>query len=135
MEKQTGTRKENWKGMNWIRQEKRLAIYLRDGVACAYCGSAVEDGTQLTLDHIRPHSKGGSNHESNLITCCQKCNSSRGNRSLELFAQAVAQYLNHGITARQIISHIHDCIARPLPKAEAKTLVARRGSAAKALAK
>ena len=50
-------------GMNWLRPEKRLAIYLRDGLACCYCGSGVEDGVKLTLDHLTPHSQGGTNDE------------------------------------------------------------------------
>jgi len=40
-------------GMNWIRKEKRLAIYLRDGLACGYCGQSIEDGAKLTLDGER----------------------------------------------------------------------------------
>lgn len=131
-----GSRAENWQGMNWIRQEKRLAIYLRDGCACAYCGATVETGAQLTLDHIVPHSHGGSNHESNLVTCCQRCNSSRGNRSMPSFARAVAGYINHGTVAADIIAHVRKCARRSLTQAkqEAKTLIARRGSASKALA-
>lgn len=128
-----GTRKENWTGMNWIRQEKRLAIHLRDGLSCCYCGASVEDGVPLTLDHVNPYSKGGSNHESNLITCCARCNSSRGNRPMEEFAAAAANYLNHGVTAEEIISHINNARRRKLPSEEAKELIARRGSAAKAL--
>jgi len=126
-------RQANWTGMNWIRQEKRLAIYLRDGLACAYCGASVEDGTQMSLDHLMPHSQGGSNHVSNLVTCYSRCNSARGDRPVEEFADATAQYLNHGVTAQDILGHIAECIRRPLPKNEAKELIARRGSAAKVL--
>jgi 5-methylcytosine-specific restriction endonuclease McrA len=71
----------DWQGMNWIRQEKRLAIYLRDGCACVWCGAKVEEGAQLTLDHVRCHSAGGSNAASNLVTACKRCNDSRGARS------------------------------------------------------
>ena len=120
--------------MNWIRQEKRLAIYLRDGLACAYCGHSVEDGAQLTLDHIRPHSQGGSNREDNLVTACQRCNSSRGTRALHEFAVAVASYLNHGVKPLSITTHVLDCAARELPKDEAKVMIARRGSVARVLA-
>lgn len=132
----SSTRAEAWMGMNWIRQEKRLAIYLRDGCACAYCGATVETGVSLTLDHIVPHVKGGSNHESNLVTCCFRCNSSRGKRAMPAFARSVAGYINHGIKADDIIAHVRRCSRRSLvgPKAEAKRLIARRGSAAKALA-
>src|SRR3990167_4136458 len=88
-----------WQGMNWIRQEKRLAIYLRDGMSCAWCGHSVEEGASLSLDHLAPHSKGGSNHESNLVTSCERCNKSRGARSVKAFAVAVAEYINHGVSA------------------------------------
>ena len=127
------TRKETWKGMNWIRQEKRLAIYLRDGLACAYCGSSVEEGVQLTLDHVKPHSKGGSNEATNLVTACSRCNSSRGDRPVATFARAVAGYLNHGVTANEIVRHIRNCTRRSLPRDEAKKMIARRGSAARVL--
>lgn len=127
-------RQENWQGMNWLRQDKRLAIYLRDGCACAWCGQAIENGAQLTLDHLTPHSKGGSNHESNLITACHRCNSSRGNRSIKAFAVAVASYLNHGIKPEAILQQIRTCRYRKLDRAAAKALIARRGSVAKVMA-
>lgn len=125
-----------WQGMNWIRQTSRLAIYLRDGLACAYCGHSVEDGASLSLDHVLPHSKGGSNHPSNLVTCCERCNKSRGNRGLRQFCRAVAEYLNHGVQAEAIESHVRSCTRRSLvaAKIEAKEMISRRGSAAKVLA-
>lgn len=121
--------------MNWIRQDKRLAIYLRDGCACMYCGSGIEDGVTLTLDHVKPHSKGGSNSERNLVTCCAKCNSTRGNRPVRDFAAAVAGYVNHGVTGEGILATIRSNTRKSLRpyRAEAKELIARRGSAAKAL--
>jgi len=128
-----GTRKENWKGMNWVRQTTRLAIYLRDGVACVYCGDGIEDGVQLTLDHIKPVSKGGSHKHTNLVTCCHRCNCSRGNRSVAAFARAVAGYINHGATAKEITEHVRRTVARVLPRQEARDLIARRGSVKRAL--
>ena len=125
-----------WQGMNWIRQEKRLAIYLRDGLACAYCGHSVENGASLSLDHLTAHSKGGGNGENNLVTCCERCNKSRGNRSVKKFSAAVAEYLNHGVTAQEVESHVRACAKRELKPhmAEAKQMIARRGSAARVLA-
>lgn len=119
-------RQESWRGMNWIRQEKRLAIYLRDGMACVYCGSGVEDVVRLTLDHFRPHSKGGTNEAGNLVTCCNRCNASRGDRPVATFVRAVARYLNDGATDGDILAHIARCRKRALPMAEAKELLARR---------
>lgn len=121
--------------MNWCRQTTRLAIYLRDGLACAYCGASAEDGAHLTLDHVKPHAKGGTNHPTNLITCCHSCNSSRGTRTVAGFARAVARYLNHGVDAREIVKHVRACARRALPRDEARTLIARRGSVARVLAR
>lgn len=126
------TRKEKNQGMNWISQHKRLAIYMRDGLACCYCGASCEEA-KLTLDHIKPYSKGGSNHETNLVTCCHRCNSSRGNRTYTKFAADVAKYLNHGVVAKEIISHIKNTSRRVLDLNTAKQLVVRRGSCFNAL--
>lgn len=41
---------------------------------CAYCGSE----ENLTLDHITPRSKGGSDRITNLVCACSECNSSKG---------------------------------------------------------
>lgn len=129
-------RKAKHAGMNWIRQEKRLAIYLRDGLACVWCGQAVEDGVKLTLDHVICHVDGGSNHESNLVTACHGCNSRRGDRPVEDFAAAVAGYVNHGVSADDILIDITHRTGERLDayKQDAKDLIARRGSAARVLA-
>ena len=117
--------------MNWIRKEKRLAIHLRDGCACAYCNAGIEqEGIILSLDHLTPHSKGGSNTEKNLVTCCKRCNDSRGNRPLKKWIAAVAHYVNHGATEESIAAHVKQCVRRPLDVTAAKELIARRGYAA-----
>ena len=119
--------KPAYKGVK-IRREKRLAIYLRDGLACAYCGDSVENGAELSLDHLKPHSQGGSNDASNLVTACRRCNCSRGDRPVKDFAVAVAGYLNHGANPDEILTHISRIRRRQLPIAEAKKLIARRGT-------
>lgn len=80
--------RQGWCGSKWIRPEKRLAIYIRDGFSCAYCGSDLRGRgpEELNLDHLKPRSAGGSNSECNLVTACKSCNSSRGARSLRQFA-------------------------------------------------
>ncbi len=120
-------------GQNWIRPEKRLAIYLRDGLACVWCGTSIEDDAKLTLDHLRPYGKGGSNHETNLTTCCHKCNSVRQDRSAVDFATVSAAYIAHGITPHAILEQIAEKTARPLDMAEAKAMISRRGSCFAAL--
>ena len=66
---------ENQYIANGPSADLRRAILERDG-KCLACG-ANED---LTLDHIVPRSKGGSDAEDNLQTLCRKCNSAKSNR-------------------------------------------------------
>lgn len=73
-----------YQGMNWIRKDKRLALYARDGFACAYCERSLHTDYdrealkanfwRLTLDHIVPREAGGTNRADNLITSCYACN-------------------------------------------------------------
>lgn len=72
---------------SWIRSERRLAINLRDGMACAYCGIDLHgaEPETITLDHLVPRNVklaygGGGNEASNLVTACKSCNSSRQDR-------------------------------------------------------
>lgn len=53
----------------------RKRIYDRDGNKCVLCGSKKD----LSIDHIKPISKGGSGEDSNLRTLCLSCNSSKKN--------------------------------------------------------
>lgn len=53
-----------------------VRIMVRDGGKCVKC-SATED---LTIDHIVPVSKGGSDEDDNLRTLCRSCNSTKGAR-------------------------------------------------------
>jgi len=41
---------------------------------CAYCGSK----ENLTIDHIIPQSKGGTDFTKNVVCCCHSCNQSKG---------------------------------------------------------
>jgi CRISPR/Cas system Type II protein with McrA/HNH and RuvC-like nuclease domain len=77
---------------NWIRRDKRLAIYLRDDCTCAYCGITVKVGDSgadaATLDHVQPASKGGSNRADNLVVACKSCNSSRQDSPMAVFCRS-----------------------------------------------
>jgi len=130
----TPYRKPGYNGMNWITQVKRLAIYLRDGLSCAYCGDGIEQGASLTLDHVKPARKRGSNSERNLVTACARCNMAKAKRPLVEFAAAVASYVDHEVTAEQIVDYVNSQTRRALPLEKARDMVEQRGSAAKALA-
>lgn len=51
-----------------------LAVFERDGFRCVHCGVA----TNLSVDHIVPLSRGGTDGFENLQTLCLRCNSSKG---------------------------------------------------------
>lgn len=96
-----------WNGGKWIRHEKRHAIYARDGHKCAYCGrheAELDDVEELQLDHIVSRSRGGGNHEANLVTACSTCNAKKGNRTLVAFARALAAELrrSHNAILRRV---------------------------------
>ena len=120
-------RKENWYGSKWIRKDKRLAILIRDGFVCAYCGVTVEDGASLTLDHLTPqcYCTKANNHESNLITCCSNCNSKRANMSV---VQFVRQLHNDEIIVCQNVARINKLRKESLSsyRQTAKTMLAKR---------
>lgn len=80
-----------WNGMKWITHKRRLAIYLRDGLACCYCRRSITEEIKLTLDHFIPVSRGGSNRTKNLITSCKFCNDSRGSIGFRAFCGIVAK--------------------------------------------
>lgn len=57
----------------------RNLIYKRDNYTCGYCGA--KEG--LTIDHIIPSSRGGKDTWENLVTACNKCNTLKGNKTLQ----------------------------------------------------
>jgi 5-methylcytosine-specific restriction endonuclease McrA len=57
----------------------RWRIFARDSYTCQQCGAA-GGKAELTIDHITPVSRGGTNAETNLQTLCRSCNSRKGAR-------------------------------------------------------
>lgn len=62
-----------------ISQSRKEIIKQRDDYICQICQEPFPEG-QLEIDHILPHSLGGSNSEYNLMPLCSKCNADKGNR-------------------------------------------------------
>lgn len=118
-------------GSKWIRPNKRLAIYLRDGLCCAYCGSTVEDGATLTLDHVLACELGGDNHESNLVTACLSCNSAK--RDLPLRAW-YTHLRDEGVDTSSIGRRIRRLTRKSLAphKVAAKSIMTTRGASSAA---
>ena len=116
----------NAHGSKWIRPEKRLAIYLRDGMACAYCGARAEDGAQLSLDHLQPRELGGSHDASNLVTCCVSDNASRQDSSMR---EWFAVLRDRGVDTSKLSARIRWLTERKLDISAAKKMIAARKAA------
>ena len=58
------------------KRKWRQSIKEKWNYQCAYCGSE----ENLTLDHITPRSKGGSDRVTNVLCACKECNNSKGHQ-------------------------------------------------------
>lgn len=101
-------------GSSWIRREKRVAIYLRDGWKCVYCQMCLKNvpAAWRHLDHVLPRAHGGGNDATNLVTCCAVCNGAKGDLTLDQFTDS-----------KRIVARIVAALNKPLPMARAKALV------------
>lgn len=58
-----------------IADETRQQVRRRANFACEFCGVTETDaGGELTIDHFRPKTRGGTDSLDNLIYCCTRCN-------------------------------------------------------------
>jgi hypothetical protein len=124
-------------GSNWIRREKRLRIYARDGWRCVWCRRDVIDGASIqkgyeynpngvravraaSLDHFLGRHAGGCNGAGNLLTSCMQCNDERGELSALEYASklARAKALAAGATLDREALYRHEILERVLKALE-----------------
>jgi 5-methylcytosine-specific restriction endonuclease McrA len=55
-------------------------VLARDGYACQYCGAGLA-ARDLTLDHVRPRSRGGRTAWDNVVAACRACNTHKRDRT------------------------------------------------------
>lgn len=68
-------------------KKRRIKSILSNYVSgCFYCGC---EDSQLCIDHFIPQSLGGSDHISNLVNACRRCNSGKSNRSISDYRYSV----------------------------------------------
>jgi hypothetical protein len=114
-------------GMNFVRPEKRIAIYQRDNNQCLYCGKNHADGPayHLTLDHVITDAKGGTNEATNLATSCHRHNSMRGNKPLSQFAREIAGEV--GKTPEEIVKTVRKQTKQAIDVPAAKLELEKHG--------
>jgi len=66
----------------------RRSIFARDNYTCQYCGVQSRD---LTIDHITPKRHGGGLHWENLVACCRRCNTRKGDKLLQVTGMKLAR--------------------------------------------
>ena len=57
-------------------------LFRRDACLCLYCGKQFMP-SDLSRDHIRPISRGGSDNWKNCVTACKRCNHHKGDLTPE----------------------------------------------------
>jgi CRISPR/Cas system Type II protein with McrA/HNH and RuvC-like nuclease domain len=71
-----------------ISKKTRFEVFKRDAFTCQYCGSC-SPIVVLEIDHIEPHSKGGTDSQDNLITSCFDCNRGKSDRLLSAVPESI----------------------------------------------
>ena len=56
---------------------------------CAYCGTK---SFNLTLDHVRPKTKGGENLATNIVPACISCNQAKGSHNWKVWYRTHTRY-------------------------------------------
>jgi len=70
---------------NGISKRQEHQLFSEYNSLCAYCGRK----TKLTIDHVVPLSRGGSNDITNAVPACTSCNSSKRDKPLFIWMYSV----------------------------------------------
>lgn len=91
-------------------QETRMSVYNQSEGRCVYCGRFIPFD-EMTIDHIVPLSKGGTNYEKNLQCCCKECNLMKQDLLERDFYRKMKEILRHQVKQkirkikRSVIKH------------------------------
>ena len=70
----------SWKKTEDYSKWKKNQV-LKQGGLCWYCGVWL-NFCRTNVEHIKPRSKGGTNHKSNLVISCASCNKKKGSTEI-----------------------------------------------------
>lgn len=122
------TCRKRGKPSSWIRRTTRLRVYMRDGFECTYCGAPPDFTTRsLTIDHVVPRSRGGTNKPSNLVTACRACNSARQDSTIREWLMRDRRFFRSPEATRKLIrtfrQRARNATRRVLPRLPSGVLV------------
>lgn len=73
---------------------QKVRILQKSNGVCAHCGRHLKIGSNFSIDHVVPLSKGGTNHKSNLVALCKECNEDKSNVAYNRHVVGYFKYLN-----------------------------------------
>ena len=82
----------------------RRAIKEKFNCKCVYCGQTYEQ-SELTLDHVKPRSRGGEDITSNVVSACRRCNQDKGSQNWLSYMRATFGF--NPDREQLIMSHIY----------------------------
>ncbi len=80
----------------------RKNVLIRDQYTCQYCDEHFPPST-LTIDHVKPRSRGGTTVWENVATACKKCNAEKRDRT----PHEARMFPKRSPKAPSIISYLH----------------------------
>jgi hypothetical protein len=89
----------------------RVAILVRDGGCCVYCGASYTDGAVLEADHVVSRSRKGTDDPSNLVAACEACNADKAHMSLAIYVMHRAE---QGLPTAGLVERVAAAVARPV---------------------
>ncbi len=69
-------------GFEKVTKDELDDLFNKQDGKCGYCKRAINDDT-AHLDHVEPISRGGAHALYNLIWACQRCNLSKGSKTVD----------------------------------------------------
>lgn len=73
--------KDEYKKVSLSREN----VFKRDGYSCVYCGC--NNKAVLTIDHVIPRAKGGTDTWDNLVSACKSCNQEKSDLDLDEYIE------------------------------------------------
>lgn len=70
------------RGKNYTPPLNNQALFRRDAQMCLYCGNQFMS-RDLSRDHVRPLTNGGTDTWNNVVTACKRCNNHKADRMPE----------------------------------------------------